>query len=68
MANYGKAVALRPDFIMYRLDCAKAYIEMDEYAKAREHLSVISLLPKQDEDDDQFRREGKELFESIKEK
>ncbi len=68
VANYEKAVALRPDFIMYRLDCAKTYIEMDEYTKAREHLSVISLLPKQDEDDDQFRREGKELFESIKEK
>lgn len=65
---YEKAIALRPDFIMYRLDCAKAYIEMDEYAKAREHLSVITLLPKQDEDDDQFRREGKELLESIKEK
>lgn len=65
---YEKAITLRPDFIMYRLDCAKAYIEMDEFEKAREHLSVISLLPKQDEDDDQFRREGKELLESIKEK
>lgn len=65
---YEKAIALRPDFIMFRLDCARAYIELDDYKKAQEHLSVIALLPTQDEDDDQFRREAKELLESIKEK
>ena len=68
VSNYEKAISLRPDFIMYRLDCARAYIEMDDYKKAREHLSVITLLPKQDEDDDNFRREAKELEEKIKEK
>ncbi|MBI4427908.1 MAG: hypothetical protein HY562_02200 [Ignavibacteriales bacterium] len=66
--NYEKAISLRPDFIMYRLDAARAYIELDEYEKAKEHLSVISLLPTQDEDDDQFRRETKELLESLKQK
>ena len=68
IANYEKAIQLRPDFIMYRLDAARTYIEVEEYNKAREHLSVISLLPTQDEDDDQFRRETKELMERIKEK
>ena len=68
IVNYEKAILLRPDFIMYRLDAARTYIEVEEYNKAREHLSVISLLPTQDEDDDQFRRETKELMERIKEK
>jgi len=66
--NYEKAIELRPNFIMYRIDCARAYIEMDEYAKAREHLTKIAALPKEDEDDDIFRKEAVELLESIKDK
>jgi FimV-like protein len=64
--NYEKSIELRPNFIMYRLDCAKAYIEMDEYKKAREHLTKIATLPKEDEDDDTFRKEATELLEKIK--
>jgi FimV-like protein len=64
--NYEKAIELRPSFIMYRLDCARAYIEMDEYGKAREHLTKIASLPKEDEDDDVFRKEATELLEKIK--
>ncbi len=64
--NYEKAIELRPTFIMYRLDCARAYIEMDEYEKAREHLTKIASLPKEDEDDDVFRKEAMELLEKIK--
>jgi FimV-like protein len=64
--NYEKAIELRPSFIMYRLDCARAYIEMDEYTKAREHLTTIASLPKEDEDDDTFRKEASELLDKIK--
>jgi FimV-like protein len=64
--NYEKAIELRPSFIMYRLDCARAYVEMDEYGKAREHLTKIASLPKEDEDDDVFRKEAAELLEKIK--
>lgn len=64
--NYEKAIALRPDFIMYRLDCARAYIEQDEYSKARAHLTAISTLPTKDEDDGQFRKEAQELQDKIK--
>jgi FimV-like protein len=64
--NYEKAIELRPNFIMYRLDCARAYIEMDEYKKARGHLTKIASLPKEDEDDDIFRKEAGELLEKIK--
>jgi FimV-like protein len=66
--NYEKSIELRPNFIMYRLDCARAYIEMDEYGKAREHLTKIASLPKEDEDDDVFRKEAVDLLEKIKEK
>jgi tetratricopeptide (TPR) repeat protein len=68
ITNYEKSIELRPDFIMYRLDCARTYIEQDEYAKARAHLTAIQLLSKQNEDDDQFRSEAKELQEKIKDK
>jgi FimV-like protein len=66
--NYEKSIELRPDFIMYRLDCARAYVEMDDYKKAREHLTKISTLSKEDEDDDVFRKEAAELLNTIKDK
>jgi tetratricopeptide (TPR) repeat protein len=66
--NYEKAISLRPTFIMYRLDAAKAYIEVKNYAKAKEHLMKISELPTEDEDDPQFRKEARELLEKIKDK
>jgi tetratricopeptide (TPR) repeat protein len=66
--NYEKSISLRPDFIMYRLDAARAYVEQDEYAKANEHLKVIETLATKDEDDGRFRKEAKELFEEIKNK
>lgn len=64
--NYEKAISLRPEFIMYRIDCARAYIELDEYDKARAHLTAIATLPTMDEDDGQFRKEAQELLEKIK--
>jgi FimV-like protein len=66
--NYEKSIELRPNFIMYRLDCARAYVEMDEYGKAREHLMKIASLPKEDEDDDVFRKDALELLDKIKDK
>jgi len=65
---YEKSIELRPNFIMYRLDCARAYVEMDEYDKARTHLLKIASLPKEDEDDDLFRKEALELINKIKDK
>ena len=64
--NYEKSIELRPDFIMYRLDCARAYIEMENYTKAREHLTKIPSLSKENEDDDIFRKEATELLNTIK--
>ncbi|MCS7229774.1 MAG: tetratricopeptide repeat protein [Candidatus Kryptonium sp.] len=66
--NFEKAISLRPTFIMFRLDAAKAYIEVKNYKKAKEHLMKIQELPTEDEDDPQFRKEAKELLEKIKDK
>jgi tetratricopeptide (TPR) repeat protein len=63
---FEQAIALRPSFIMYRIDAAKAYIEEDEFDKAREQLTKIATLGKEDEDDDQFKKEAAELLEKIK--
>lgn len=63
--NYEKAISLRPDFIMYRLDAAKAYIRKENYQKAIEHLSIIKNLPTQDEDDPKFKKEAEELLQST---
>lgn len=65
--HYEQAIRLRPDFIMYRLDCARAYYDLGEYSKARMHLRLIESLPTKDEDDDQFRKEAKELWEKMRE-
>lgn len=66
--KYERAIALRPNFIMYRLDCARTYVELDEYEKAREHLTRIPALPTMDEDDEQFKKEASELLERIRDK
>ena len=67
-ANYEKAISLRPTFIMYRLDAARTYTELDEYDRAKEQLTKIATLPTEDEDDNQFRKEAKDLLEKIKDK
>lgn len=66
--NFEKAIALRSGFIMYHLDCARAYVEQDEYTKARTHLTSIATLGTMDEDDGQFRKEAQELLQKIKDK
>ncbi|MGA9408092.1 MAG: hypothetical protein WBW71_13245 [Bacteroidota bacterium] len=68
LANYEKAIALKPTFIMYRLDAARAYTEVDEYDKAKEQLTKIATLPTENQSDNQFRREAKDLLEQIKDK
>jgi outer membrane PBP1 activator LpoA protein len=61
-------MVLRPNFIMYRLDAARAFVEDDDYAKAREQLKMIPTLPTEDEDDDQFRKDAATLLDQIRDK
>lgn len=62
---FEKAIALRPSFIMYRVDAAQNYIDNDEPAKAKEQLIKVASLPKEDEDDDALRRDAKEMLKKL---
>jgi tetratricopeptide (TPR) repeat protein len=66
--EFNIAIKLKPNFRMFYLDLAKAYIEEDEYDKAREYLYKIEKAPKQDEDDDKVLAESKKLLQEIKDK
>ncbi|MFN3873494.1 MAG: tetratricopeptide repeat protein [Ignavibacterium sp.] len=59
---------LRPNFRMFMLELAKAYIEEDEYSKAKDLLLKIEKAPVADEDDDKVLIEAKQLYEKIKNK
>ncbi len=65
---FQKAVSLDPNFVMFRLDLAKAYISNDDYQKAREQLEAIPSIPKRDEDDDIRKAEAAKLLQEIKNK
>lgn len=57
---------LRPNFRMFMLELAKAYIEEDEFTKAKDLLLKIEKAPVADEDDDKVLAEAKQLYEKIK--
>ena len=60
------AVKLKPNFRMFLFELAKAYVEEDEYDKAKETLKKVEKAPKVDEDDDKVLAEAKKLYEEIK--
>ncbi len=64
--EYNKAINLKPNFRMFYLDLAKAYIREDEYSKAREQLKNVMNSPKEDQTDDENLAEAKNLMEAIK--
>lgn len=65
--NFEKAISIRPDVIMYHLDCARAYIASGERDKAQNHLALIQTLPNMWEEDENFRAQAKALLETMKE-
>ena len=60
------AVKLKPNFRMFLFELAKAYIEEDEYEKAKETLKKVEKAPLTDEDDDKVLADAKKLYEEIK--
>lgn len=61
-----KAVDLYPNFRMFYLELAKAYIENEDYGKARDSLQKLQKSPKANQDDDKYLAESKTLMEKIK--
>lgn len=66
ISEYNIAIKLYPNFRMFYLDLAKAYIKKDDYTKAREMLNNVIASPKKDENDDEQLSEAKNLLEKIK--
>lgn len=62
---YKKAVSLDPNFVMFRLDLAKAYIRDDKNNLAKEQLAVIPSIPKRDQDDDSLKAEADSLMKQL---
>lgn len=57
---------LYPNFRMFMLELAKAYIEEDQIEKAKDTLKKLEKAPFQDEDDDIVLAEAKKLYDKIK--
>lgn len=64
--NFERAITLREDFVLYRLECARAYLEEGELEKARAQLTAIFSLPTLDEDDEVYRKDARELLDKMR--
>jgi tetratricopeptide (TPR) repeat protein len=67
IVHYKKAIELKPNFIMFYLDYAKALMEEDEFEAAKENLNILISSPIEDEDDEQRKAEAKELLIVVEE-
>jgi tetratricopeptide (TPR) repeat protein len=63
--EYQTAIKLKPNFRMYYLGLAKAYIEEDEYELAKENLLLVEKAPFVLEDDDEYLGESKQLLVEV---
>ena len=61
------AIKLKPNYRMFYLELAKAYIEEDEYELAKENLLMVEKSPVNLEDDDQYLKEAKQLLVEVNE-
>lgn len=59
------AIKLKPNFRMYHLDLAKAYIEEDEYELAKENLLLVQKAPRILEDDEKYLQEANKLLVEV---
>jgi tetratricopeptide (TPR) repeat protein len=61
------AIKLKPNYRMFYLELAKAYIEEDEYELAKENLLLVEKSPFVLEDDELYLKEAKELLKEVNE-
>ena len=65
--EYQTAIKLKPNYRMFYLDLAKAYIEEDEYELAKENLLMVEKSPVNLEDDAKYLEEAKQLLVEVNE-
>jgi len=63
--EYQNAIKLKPNYRMFYLDLAKAYIEEDEYELAKENLLLVEKAPFVLEDDEEYLKESKQLLAEV---
>ena len=63
--EYQNAIKLKPNYRMFYLGLAKAYIEEDEYELAKENLLLVEKAPVVLEDDDEYLKEAKQLLVEV---
>jgi tetratricopeptide (TPR) repeat protein len=63
--EFQNAIKLKPNYRMFYLDLAKAYIEEDEYELAKENLLKVEKAPFVLEDDDKYLKEAKQLLVEV---
>lgn len=61
------AIKLKPNYRMFYLELAKAYIEEDEYELAKNNLLLVEKAPFVLEDDDDYLKEAKQLLVEVNE-
>jgi tetratricopeptide (TPR) repeat protein len=61
------AIKLKPNYRMFYLELAKAYMEEGEYELAKENLLLVEKAPFVLEDDDLYLKEAKELLKEVNE-
>jgi len=61
------AIKLKPNFRMFYLELAKAYIEEDDYELAKDNLLLVEKAPFVLEDDDEYLKEAKQLLKEVNE-
>jgi len=64
--EFQNAIKLKPNYRMFYLGLAKAYIEEDEYELAKENLLLVEKAPFVLEDDDEYLKEARNLLVEVK--
>lgn len=65
LEHYQKAIKLKPNFMMFYVDYARALISDDQNDKAKEMLKKAISCKNEDEDDNKLREEAKELLKTL---
>jgi tetratricopeptide (TPR) repeat protein len=65
--EFQNAIKLKPNYRMFYLELAKAYMEEGEYDLAKENLLLVEKAPFVLEDDDLYLQESKELLKEVNE-
>lgn len=63
---YAKANSLRPDFILNKLELARAYIKTDQDEKAKDILLQLRLAKSKTEDDPDYKLQAEKMLGSLK--